>query len=474
MNKHGPWPRSHAACLLVAWSVCCSVSQISGETFGGRHTLQERLGHHNAPAPASETYVSVYSALHDPEAGEVRVFSEVHPKSACMAAAKCQLQGAGMDGRGWMGKELLVPAKAEMPFSALLDKDAPEPLECFHTCLLPPGSKGMQLASVTVVSNTGEVVLSQRVERIEVLGAQKRSVGICSAPIFTDVPQYLDWLDHHEALGVEGFHLYAVIMDLARARDVHGRGRPGHKKRLTVQQSHRVKWHTRHMTKYDMPTHYYGQLMLLNECLYRHRQMYEYLIFLDRDEFLHFVDTPPTAVNLAWEFHSRLADTLYTSLVFMTAVYRVRCLVETVHDLAEHSVHQGADSEAEPEFGEPMQVYKGYNIWDKDLRMPDFTNCTTERSTVGAGRQCHSKSVVRPLTVNFMATDYVWSPRDGYQAAPLPFLTNQAYIKHLRCLSDKHGWITDEAASLCERTSPVDYSVEAGHGDGVEVCPEDT
>lgn len=49
----------------------------------------------------------------------------------------------------------------------------------------------MQVASVTVVSNTSEVVLSQRVERIEVLGAQKRSVGICSAPVFTDVPQYL-------------------------------------------------------------------------------------------------------------------------------------------------------------------------------------------------------------------------------------------------------------------------------------------
>lgn len=47
-----------------------------------------------------------------------------------------------MDGRGWMGKELLVPAIAEMPFNALLDKDAPELLECFHTCLLPPGSQG--------------------------------------------------------------------------------------------------------------------------------------------------------------------------------------------------------------------------------------------------------------------------------------------------------------------------------------------
>jgi hypothetical protein len=68
---------------------------------------------------------------------------------------------------------------------------------------------------------------------------------------------------------VEGIHIYAVIMDLSRVRDAFGRGRPGHKKRLTVQQSRRVKWHTRHMTDYDMPSHYYGQLMLLNECLFR-------------------------------------------------------------------------------------------------------------------------------------------------------------------------------------------------------------
>ena len=39
----------------------------------------------------------------------------------------------------------------------------------------------------------------------------------------------------------------------------------------------------------------------------------------------------------------------------------------------------------------------------------------------------------------------------------------------------RHGWITDEAASLCERKSPTSRAgVEAGHGDGVEVCPEDT
>ena len=50
---------------------------------------------------------------------------------------------------------------------------------------------GVLLESVTVLGSTSQVVLSQRVERIKVLGVQKMSVGICSAPVFTDVPQYL-------------------------------------------------------------------------------------------------------------------------------------------------------------------------------------------------------------------------------------------------------------------------------------------
>ena len=64
--------------------------------------------------------------------GEVRVFSEVHPREACTAAATCRLQGTGVD--------VSVAARVDMPFSALLEKDVPEPLECFHTCLLPTGS----------------------------------------------------------------------------------------------------------------------------------------------------------------------------------------------------------------------------------------------------------------------------------------------------------------------------------------------
>jgi hypothetical protein len=62
------------------------------------------------------------------------VFSEVHPSNACMAAATCRLQGRGVD--------LSVAAKVDMPFGALLKTDTPEPLECFHTCQLPPGSEG--------------------------------------------------------------------------------------------------------------------------------------------------------------------------------------------------------------------------------------------------------------------------------------------------------------------------------------------
>lgn len=44
---------------------------------------------------------------------------------------------------------------------------------------------------MTVLSNSSHVVLSQEIERIAVLGESKRSVGICTAPVFTDTPQYL-------------------------------------------------------------------------------------------------------------------------------------------------------------------------------------------------------------------------------------------------------------------------------------------
>ena len=43
-------------------------------------------------------------------------------------------------------------------------------------------------------------------------------------------------------------------------------------------------------TFYPSPwsTHYYGQWLIYNDCVFRWRHMYEYLVFLDRDEFLHF------------------------------------------------------------------------------------------------------------------------------------------------------------------------------------------
>ena len=62
-----------------------------------------------------------------------------------------------------------------------------------------------------------------------------------------------------------------------------------------------------------------------------------------------------------------------------------------------------ASAEAElQEYGEPYQVYKGYSIWEADHRKPDFFNCTADPLGENApipGRGCHSKSVVRPLTV---------------------------------------------------------------------------
>ena len=51
--------------------------------------------------------------------------------------------------------------------------------------------------------------------------------GICCAPVFSDTPQYNDWVSYHERMGVEGIHIYVAHVD-DKHRDVWGRGRVGH------------------------------------------------------------------------------------------------------------------------------------------------------------------------------------------------------------------------------------------------------
>ena len=61
------------------------------------------------------------------------------------------------------------------------------------------------------------------------------------------------------------------------------------------------------------------------------------------------------------------------------------------------------------------QVYTGYDIWDNDEHIPDFTNCSVSYHGPSAGRACHPKSLVRPLAVDLMNVHFLAGAAPGFE-----------------------------------------------------------
>lgn len=85
------------------------------------------------------TLLDVYSALHDPVEGVVRVFMELHPIQQCSTIVTCQFPGAALGD---------LEAVTNEPFDKLMAEQELELVECFVTCQLPPGSEAEELAQV--------------------------------------------------------------------------------------------------------------------------------------------------------------------------------------------------------------------------------------------------------------------------------------------------------------------------------------
>ena len=66
---------------------------------------------------------------------------------------------------------------------------------------------------------------------------------------------------------------------------------------------------------------YYSQKLALNECVFRHRQMYDYIAVIDRDEFIYVKDKPLKHVDLPAILHSIIGGTPFASVGMFTARY---------------------------------------------------------------------------------------------------------------------------------------------------------
>jgi hypothetical protein len=132
---------------------------------------------------SNTTLLNVYSALHDVLKGEIRIYIELYPEELCSTIVSCAFPGSDV---------AEAAAVTELPYPKLLPEamHMPEPRECIVTCTLPAKQHAANVSEVVLIENHGNRPISCAVERTRVL-KQKKGLGICMGPVYTDTPQWL-------------------------------------------------------------------------------------------------------------------------------------------------------------------------------------------------------------------------------------------------------------------------------------------
>jgi hypothetical protein len=130
---------------------------------------------------SNTSLLNVYSALHDVLKGEIRIYIELYPEELCSTIVSCTFPGSDV---------AEAAAVTELPYPKLLAVGEPEPRECMVTCALPAKHHSANVTEVLLMDKHGNMPVSRPVERTRVL-KQKKGLGICVGPVFTDTPQWL-------------------------------------------------------------------------------------------------------------------------------------------------------------------------------------------------------------------------------------------------------------------------------------------
>ena len=113
---------------------------------------------------SNTSLLDVYSALHDPVEGVVRVFMEMHPIRLCSTIVTCRFPGSTL------GE---VEAVTKAPFDKLMPEEELELVECFVDCQLPKGSEAEELSQIILVDKLGNTAVTQPVQRLQTLNKKR-------------------------------------------------------------------------------------------------------------------------------------------------------------------------------------------------------------------------------------------------------------------------------------------------------------
>ena len=266
-------------------------------------------------------------------------------------------------------------------------------------CQAPPQWSGEAKLTLQLRHADQLLLLPQEVAVEAVPSNFESEVGACVSPYVTARPTFQDWLLYHRQLGVGGFHVYVPNGTFVDAMIEHF----SHVPELRQKQpphlffSHYVTWHT--YTVADWLSQYFGQVITMNDCVFRNRHKHTFLLMTDVDEFLSI-----TNGDLSRTLHEHIPPQL-GSVLLPISWYKVDCLL--------------ADG---------IYMYQGADV------MSDSRPNMTLFPVQDKGSWWHNaKSIVRPLNV---ATMHVHQPLKAAMGAllyPERLEPSIAAIKHVRC-----------------------------------------
>ena len=307
-----------------------------------------------------------YSALRDPAAREVRVFLDAEQYVA-EGLGGCYFRRV-VDG---YAEHLDVPGKLR----ALLPDQFFAHRARFDGYMLSCADPGPEYGQLYLRFHS-QFLLRMEIETIET--TLQGGVCACVGPIYTNRSSLSVWLQHNIALGIEGFFLYRA--NLHKPERLGGRytviDTPELRNLLPVNAvpdlPYSVSWFV-----YTPPPRrwYFGQTTMYNECIFRNRAAYRYVMVMDVDEFLTIQPASAAGTPNLLDFLDRNLPSNVGSLIFKAVNYPMVCQPQCVT----------ANASIQAEGPSPV----------RDCRM--YATIAVSRA-VGSG-QSGPKSIVRPLAV---------------------------------------------------------------------------
>ena len=178
-------------------------------------------------------------------------------------------------------------------------------LHVFHVCIL---GSGEELPTHVALSYKRPCVTSTAfIPVFQHRPATKKDFGVCvQTPAFQKtLPEIVNFIEMYRFLGAQKFTLYVLHIDLSVQT---------HLKSIYGEMLEIIQW-TTHLHEKE-PIHYYGEILAIQDCLYRNMYSIKYLAFVDLDEVI----VPKRYSN--WRTMLQEIDRPYIdSFIFANSIY---------------------------------------------------------------------------------------------------------------------------------------------------------